>query len=231
MEHPQAQKLRQYKNWLNRGRITASVLLTWWLFFETVPGNGRALLYSSELILAIENPWLRIFGYIAALAFLHDKDFTSDEVEFGLAPELAHHYYGDIWNGLGLSVISAFFSFALAHFLVSHLALDFGVAFPVTDLELLHPVTLYWMIIVISITNGALTPLHRLVSRFMESRADSFASRATKNPEAGARAFERLGYQNKAIFQPPLWEEYLFATHPSLSRRIIRLRRGTHAHR
>lgn len=161
------------------------------------------------------------------------KNFTEDEVEFVLAHELAHHHYHDLWAGVATGSLAL-----LAALLVTHLALlawcdALGVTYPLPAgiAIAFNPALLHFMAIILTVTQALLAPLERLQSRRMEKRADEFAARTTGKPLAGAAAFERLGYQNRAVLRPPRWEEALFATHPCLARRVQRLKESAaHAH-
>lgn len=150
------------------------------------------------------------------------KEFTNDEVEFVLAHELAHHHYHDLWTGIVSNSFLTLVSFFIAHFAITHFEI-FAVPFPPTTLNF-NPIVLFWIAAISSVTSSVLAPLGKMFSRFAESRADRFAALATSHPEAGAAAFEKLGFQNIAVFNRPEWEEFLFYTHPAIARRIARLR-------
>lgn len=140
--------------------------------------------------------------------------FPPDEVDAVVAHELAHQVHRDVprfllgqlalaW--LGLAVAAVLVPRALPLLSVPHLA--YVPAFP----ALLSVVELYFFLA---------APLVSWWSRRAEVAADRFALRLTGNPGAFAGAMRRFGTQNLIELQPPRWAELLFATHPSLSRRI-----------
>jgi len=57
-------------------------------------------------------------------------------------------------------------------------------------------------------------------SRRLESAADVFALRLTRDPSSFAAAMQRIGCQNLVELCPPRWSEVLLSTHPALHRRI-----------
>ena len=65
-----------------------------------------------------------------------------------------------------------------------------------------------------------LSPLLNWWSRRLESGADRFGLRLTRDPAAFAGAMRRIGCQNLVELRPPRWSEVLLATHPALYRRI-----------
>ena len=65
-------------------------------------------------------------------------------------------------------------------------------------------------------------PIFAAWSRSIERRTDAFAISLTEDPEAYARAMERLMRQNLADPYPPRWSTLLFASHPPAGERIER---------
>jgi len=66
-------------------------------------------------------------------------------------------------------------------------------------------------------------PAVNAFSRSREWAADRFALATTGDSASGAAAFRRLRDQNLAEEEPPAWYEFLFASHPSLGKRITAL--------
>ncbi|MEW6056123.1 MAG: M48 family metallopeptidase [Bdellovibrionota bacterium] len=147
------------------------------------------------------------------------SEFSADEIEFVLAHELAHHRYHDLWSGIALGSVITLVTLAVTHFAMLKLRLVFQFGFPPQP-ESFDPVIFFWIAITSTIVGKILSPISKIFSRSIETRADRFAAQATRDPSAGARAFAKLGHQNLAVFNPPGWEEFLFYTHPSIQRRI-----------
>jgi STE24 endopeptidase len=140
--------------------------------------------------------------------------FEADEVDAVVAHELGHHVHRDvqrlllgnaavIWVGLFAASLLA----PAAVPLLSLPGLSYVPGYPV----LLFVAELFFLLI---------APLLNWWSRRLETAADRFALRLTRNPAAFAAAMQRLGCQNLVELCPPRWSEVLLATHPALGRRI-----------
>jgi STE24 endopeptidase len=142
--------------------------------------------------------------------------FGDDETLFVVAHELGHYVRRDPWLGIavGTAAIAATLLTANA---ALHRTTGRGLTSPGQGARLAFYATLVQLV---------LMPLTNAVSRRMERRADVFALAATNDPDAGIRAFRRLGEQNLAELDPPRWSELLFASHPSLASRIRALEAG-----
>jgi STE24 endopeptidase len=136
--------------------------------------------------------------------------FAPDETLFVVAHELGHYVRRDPWTGIALATlalaVTLFFSETALRRTTGH-GLD-GTAQAAR-------LTFY-----AALAQLVLSPLANAASRAIERRADRFALAATGDPEAGIRAFRRLGEQNLAELEPPRWAELLFGSHPSLASRI-----------
>jgi STE24 endopeptidase len=141
-------------------------------------------------------------------------EFTPGEVDAVVAHELGHHVHRDvqrlllgnavlIWGGLLIATIAL----PAALPILSLPSLAYVPGYPV----LLFVVEVYFLVF---------SPLLNWWSRRLESGADRFALRLTRDPAAFAGAMRRLGCQNLVELCPPRWSQVLLATHPSLQRRI-----------
>jgi STE24 endopeptidase len=134
-------------------------------------------------------------------------EFQPDEVEFVVAHELGHYVTHDTWRLVGLAQ-------AVTMLLLASTALavrDDGSGRSV----LLARITA-WLGAGMFVARPAVSAF----SRSREWAADRFAVGTTGNAQSGARAFARLRDQNLAENDLPGWYEFLFATHPSLGKRI-----------
>ncbi len=141
-------------------------------------------------------------------------EFTPGEVDAVVAHELGHHVHHDvqrlllgnavlIWGGLFLASLAVPGALPI----LSLPSLAYVPGYPV----LLFVVEVYFLVF---------SPLLNWWSRRLESGADRFALRLTRDPAAFAGAMRRLGCQNLVELCPPRWSEVLLATHPTLQRRI-----------
>ncbi|MGH7747146.1 MAG: M48 family metalloprotease, partial [Candidatus Dormibacteria bacterium] len=144
--------------------------------------------------------------------------FNEDETMFVVAHELGHYVAYDVWRLVAAGTLAAgalfFGGRALAERPDRSLATTAGLA---------------RLAFATSIVGLGLGPLLAAFSRSRERAADRFALEAGSAPAAGIAAFERLREANLAEDEQPLWMEVLFASHPSLRRRIERLRAALRA--
>ncbi|MBV9329323.1 MAG: M48 family metallopeptidase [Chloroflexi bacterium] len=141
-------------------------------------------------------------------------EFTPGEVDAVVAHELGHHVHRDVQRLLlGNAVL------IWVGLFVASVALD-GVL-PILSLPSLRYVPGYPVLLfVVEVYFLVLSPLLHWWSRRLESGADRFALRLTRDPAGFAGAMQRLGCQNLVELCPPRWSEVLLATHPALGRRI-----------
>jgi STE24 endopeptidase len=141
--------------------------------------------------------------------------FEPDEIEFVVAHELGHYVRRDTWKLVGIGTLGGTAILALAGASVGD---DVPPGRTSWMARMMFFATLF------STLGG---PLVAALARRMEWDADTFAVEATGEPRWGVRAFTRLREKNLAEDEQPAWMEYLFATHPSLKRRIAALRART----
>jgi Zn-dependent protease with chaperone function len=145
-------------------------------------------------------------------------DFAPREIEAVLAHELGHLVHRDMWRGIAVQAL-----FTLAGFAIASRALDFGVArWQLRDVA--DPAGLPWLALVLSVVGLLTLPLANAWSRHVERRADDFALRVTRDPDAFIGAMERLAGLNLAERRPHPWKERLLYSHPAIDRRIARAR-------
>ncbi len=142
--------------------------------------------------------------------------FSPDETLFVVAHELGHYVRRDPWLGIALGTGMLAVTVLAADALLRRTTRR-GLDSAAQGARLAFFATLVQL---------ALVPLGNAASRAMERRADGFALGATNDPDAGIRAFRRLGEQNLADPEPPRWAELLFGSHPSLGSRIRDLERA-----
>jgi STE24 endopeptidase len=144
---------------------------------------------------------------------LVDK-FSANEIETVLAHELGHHLHKDL--PLGIVVQSAL---TLIGFWLADLVMRWGIAaFGYRGLT--DPAALPLLLIALSVFGLVTMPLGNLWSRWREVKADEYALKTTKQPQAFISAMTRLANQNLAEAEPPAWVEFLLHSHPSISKRV-----------
>ncbi len=136
--------------------------------------------------------------------------FAPDEITFVVAHELGHYVSRDTWRMI-----------ALAEGVTAALLAVVGVYLRADQSR--ESVFLLRIAAWFGAGTLAIRPAVNAFSRSREWAADRFALATTADPRAGAAAFRRLRDQNLAEEEPPAWYEFLFASHPSLGKRIAAL--------
>lgn len=141
--------------------------------------------------------------------------FTDDEISFIVAHELGHYVRRDMWRGVATGAAAAFALLPAAAEAARRAAPPRVAQHDAAGLAL--------VLFFVSAGSVVTYPAFAALSRRREWAADRFALEATGDAAAGAAAFRRLRDQNLAEDEQPRWMETLFATHPSLKRRVAAL--------
>ncbi len=144
--------------------------------------------------------------------------YEPDEVEVVLAHELGHHKNWDMWQGLVFQSAISFLGFYVAYLILNAFSASFGFRGPsdIASFPLLALVFAVISLVFLPAANG--------FSRRLERRADAFALRLTRNPQAFISMMAKLGEQNLAEFEPNRIIEFILYSHPSIKKRIQQAR-------
>ncbi len=145
--------------------------------------------------------------------------YSKEEILAILAHEVGHYKNRDT---IRLMLTSSFLS--LIGFFVSHLvltqlsgALGFAHIFDIGAAPLF-----IFSLFVFSLVSMPFANMH---SRRREFAADAYAVKRIGSSEALISAFEKLANQNLSNKEPSAWVEFLLHSHPSIARRIERIRK------
>jgi len=138
------------------------------------------------------------------------SEFSRDETRLVVAHELAHVRHRDVGRGLLLMLLAAPASMLAVARLTDRL--DRGSA-P-------GPASLPALMLALGIVAGPVGVVSNQLSRAVERRADEFALRLTRAPEAFVSFERRIVLANLADPDPPRWFNVLLATHPPAVERI-----------
>ena len=136
--------------------------------------------------------------------------FQPGEIEFVVAHELGHYVSRDTWRMIALAE-------GVTATLLAVVALGLRRERSRDSLLLLRITA--WLAAGMLLARPGINAY----SRSREWAADRFALATTGDARSGAAAFRRLRDQNLAEEEPPTWYEVLFASHPSLGKRIAAL--------
>src|SRR6266436_4023334 len=142
-------------------------------------------------------------------------NYSTDEIEAVLAHELGHHVHRHIFKSILVQAGMTFVGFWAAN-LVLHYAVDrlhvFETLSDFANLPLLLLVATTLSFLVLPVLNA--------YSRFNERQADLYAFRSIATVTPFISAMNKLAEQNLAERSPSKWVEWLFHSHPAISRRV-----------
>jgi len=143
------------------------------------------------------------------------ENYSADEIEAVLAHELGHHVHRHILKGILVQAGITLAGFWIAN-LVLHYAVDRMHMF-----ETFHDfANLPLLVLLSTVLSFLLMPALNAYSRYNERQADRYAFQAIGVVAPFITAMNRLADQNLAERAPSKWVEWLFHSHPSISRRI-----------
>ncbi len=142
------------------------------------------------------------------------SEFSIDEIETVMAHELGHQVNRDIPLGIVVESLILAVGLFLAQLGLRAGVSLFGLGSPA------EPASLPLLVIILGFYSLITMPLGNAFSRWRERRADQFSLKVTGNGAAFASALTRLANQNLAEVDPEPWVEWLFYSHPALSKRI-----------
>jgi STE24 endopeptidase len=142
-------------------------------------------------------------------------NYSTDEIEAVLAHELGHHVHRHILKSILVQAGITFVGFWAAN-LVLHYAVDRMHMFE----TLSDFASLPLLMLVATTLSFLVLPLLNAYSRFNERQADRYAFRSIAAVAPFISAMNKLAEQNLAERSPSRWVEWLFHSHPAISRRV-----------
>ncbi len=140
--------------------------------------------------------------------------YTVDEIEVVLAHELGHHVHTDIWKLIISQSLLMLGGLYVAN-VILHAVVAAGFYQSLTD-----PATLPFFFLLMGVFSLIVMPIGNTYSRLIEYQADEYALQTTHKVEAFKSAMTRLANQNLAEVEPSPIVEFLFASHPSIGKRL-----------
>jgi len=143
------------------------------------------------------------------------QNYSHDEIEAILAHELGHHVHRHIFKSLVLNVVTTFVGFWAANEVLRYFTYErhsFEYLADFANLPLLA--------LVATALSLLLMPALNAFSRFNERQADLYCWKSVPDVRPFITAMSKLSDQNLAERTPPRWIEFLFHSHPAISKRI-----------
>lgn len=142
------------------------------------------------------------------------EKFTPDEIEAVFAHEVGHYVHKHLWKGVAVGTLSSYASLFIAFTLYNYWVAHMNFSGP-ADLAALPMLSL-----ILTVLSLVISPLNNIQSRYHERQADRYALTHSSNPVAFLRALKKLADTNLTDESPHPLIEYLFHSHPSISRRL-----------
>jgi len=141
-----------------------------------------------------------------------------DELAFVAGHEMGHYVLGHVWKTVLFLTLLSFVLFFLSAKVMEALVRRFGGRWGFHELHDLASVPLF--AVTITVIGFFAQPAIFAFSRYQEHQADVYALEVTHLNDAGARAFLKLGEQNKANPEPSALQTWMLWTHPPLIERV-----------
>ena len=140
--------------------------------------------------------------------------YSLAEIKSVFAHELGHQVYHHIWKMLAIGTISGCIGFAFCHLVLSKMMVVLGY-------QNIHDIAAFPAVcLALAVSGFLLMPIQNAISRRFERACDRYAIEKTNDPEAFILTMDKLGEQNLADRTPHRLIEWLFYSHPSISKRI-----------
>ncbi len=143
------------------------------------------------------------------------ENYSPDEIEAILAHELGHHVHRHILKGIAVQAGLTLFGFWAAS-AVLHYAIDRHHLFETLSDFANFPL----LMLVSTVLSLALMPALNAYSRYNERQADRYSLMSIPTVEPFITSMNKLAEQNLAERNPSRWVEWLFHSHPAISKRI-----------
>ena len=146
------------------------------------------------------------------------RGMTEDEILFVTGHEIGHYRLLHIWKGIVVFSGTSLIVLLLTWLAATPLARRFGPRWGFGSLHDVASVPLLAALLDLSVF--LIQPATMAFSRRIEHEADIFALELTHANDAGARAFIKLGSQNRSDPEPSRWVEFFEYSHPPLAERV-----------
>jgi STE24 endopeptidase len=141
-------------------------------------------------------------------------NYAPEEIEAVLAHELGHHVHRHILKSIFVQAGITLFGFWMANF-VLHYAVDHHRFEELSDFA-----NLPLLAVTATLLSLLLMPALTAWSRYNERQADRYAFDSIASVAPFISSMNKLARQNLAERTPAKWIEFLFHSHPAISRRV-----------
>jgi STE24 endopeptidase len=146
------------------------------------------------------------------------QGMEEDEILFVTGHEIGHYALGHIWRGIAITSAASLLLFWITARIAGWAVRRFGDAWGFDHLA--DPASLPLLAATLTLVVTVSQPVIHSVSRSIEREADIYGLEITRDNDAAARAFMKLGAQNRSNPEPPAWVRFWLYSHPTLSERV-----------
>ena len=146
------------------------------------------------------------------------QGMEQDEILFVMGHEMGHYRLGHIWKGIGFFSVVSFGLFFLSGVMMTWAVRRFGAQWGFRELHDVASLPLFGL--ALSLVSLVVQPASNFYTRSIEHQSDTFGLEVTRMNDAGARAFIKLGSQNKSNPEPPAALKWFLYSHPPLVERV-----------
>jgi STE24 endopeptidase len=141
--------------------------------------------------------------------------YSPEEIEAVLAHELGHHVHKHILKSIFVQAAITLFGFWAANYVLHWSIEQWGMFDTMSDFS-----NLPLLVLVSTVLSIVLMPAMNAYSRFNERQADRYAFKTIRSVQPFISSMNKLAAQNLAERTPARWVEWLFHSHPAISRRV-----------
>ncbi len=152
-------------------------------------------------------------------------NYSDDEIEAVLAHELGHHVHKHILKAMLVQAGITFFGFWLANEVLRYAVEQRDMFAGMADFA-----NLPLLVLISTVLSFVLMPAMNSYSRFNERQADRYCFQSVASVEPFISSMNKLAEQNLAEKTPSRWIEWLFHSHPAISRRVAAAQAWAKAH-
>ncbi len=146
------------------------------------------------------------------------KGMKTDEILYVMGHEMGHYRLHHIWKGIVYNALLAFALFFGAGVFMTWAVKRWGERWGFHELHDIASIPLFGL--ALTLVSLIAQPGVNAYTRSVEHEADAFGLEVTHTNDAAARAFIKLGSQNKSNPEPPVVLEWFEYTHPPLYDRV-----------
>jgi STE24 endopeptidase len=146
------------------------------------------------------------------------EGMEEDEILFVMGHEIGHYALRHIWKGIALSWLGSLVLLWISARIARAATNRFGERWGFTGLD--DVASLPLLSLILAFLSFVSLPVANEVSRRIETESDLYGLEITRDNDAAARAFLKLGSQNKSNPEPSPFVRFVLYSHPTLSERV-----------